>query len=133
MIVLIRLFYILFFGGADLLLYSLLHQKNPVGKHIIFYYLFLVVVVSILHAGLFNISFLMPVKDFFTCLGCLLIILITHFFGILGTRRIYNPANRVNVKIKKIIAGFWQFMTMTMPYFLLFLVQCLAALFFPQQ
>jgi hypothetical protein len=132
MMVLERFFYILFFGSADLILYSLLHQKNWISKHLIFYYLFLVIVVSILHIGLFNISFLMSLKDFFTCLGYLLVILVTHFLGIVGTRRFNDPANRANGEIKNLIVGFWQFMTMTMPYFLLFLVQSLVALFFPQ-
>ncbi len=132
MIVLLRFFYILFFGSADVILYSLLHRKNWISKQIIFYYIFLIIIVSVLHAGLFKISILMPMETFFSCLAYLLIILTMHFFGILSTRQLYNPANRVNVEIKDVFAKYWQFMTMTMPYFLFFLIQCLVALFFPQ-
>src|SRR6185437_486370 len=99
MIVLVRLFYILFFGGADLILYSLLHQKNRISKQVIFCYTFLFVLISILHTGLFKISFLMPIGTFFTCLVYLLFILAMHFFWVLSTRRLYNPGNRVNVEI----------------------------------
>jgi hypothetical protein len=132
MIVLLRFFYILFFGCSDLILYSLLHQKNWISKHVIFYYIFLIILVSVLHTGLFKISFLMPIETFFQCLAYLLIILAMHFFGIRSTRRLYNPANRVNVEIKDAFAKYWQFMTMTIPYFFFFLIQCFAALFFPQ-
>ena len=86
MIVLLRLFYVLFFGGADLILYSLLHQKNWINKRLIFCYIFLVIVISILHTGLFKISFLMPADTFFTCLAYSLVIVFMHFFGILSTR-----------------------------------------------
>ena len=74
----------------------------------------------------------MPADTFFKCLAYLLMIVFMHFFGILSTRRLYNPENRVNIKIKDLFAKYWQFMTMTAPYFLFFLIQSLVALIFPQ-
>jgi len=74
----------------------------------------------------------MSIGTFFTCLVYLLFILVMHFFGVMSTRRLYNPENRANVEIKDLFAKYWQFMTMTMPYFLFFLIQSIAALFFQQ-
>jgi hypothetical protein len=132
MIILLRVFYILFFGGADLILFSFLHKKSWFNKLVIRYYIFLVIVISILHTGLFKTSFLMPAETFFGCLVCLLFIVIMHFLGKSSIRRLYNPANRANVKIKDLFAQYWRFATMMMPYFFFFLGQCLWALSYPQ-
>jgi hypothetical protein len=130
MIILLKGFYIVFFGCVDLILYSLLNQKGWVKKNQLMIYGTLFIIVVILHTGIVKIDFLMPKDSFFHCTVFLLLITIMHFFGLLGIKRIGNPNNRVSEEIKEMFRKFWAFCTMIIPYFFFFAIQCVYSLIF---
>jgi hypothetical protein len=125
MIVLIKVLYILFFGIADFMLYSVLHKTDKVKREILIYYGVFFLLISVLHTGIIRTSFLMPKENFFNCTMPLLLIVIAHFFGRFSIRMIDNPGNRASDELKDWFKKYWTFATMLMPYFLFFLVQCL--------
>lgn len=130
MIILLKAFYILFFGCADLILYSLLHKKDWVNRNHVIIYSTIFLILAILHTGIIKLNFLMPKGGFFECCAFLLIITIMHFSGKRRIRRIDNPDNRVSQDIKDMFKKFGFYGTMIIPYFLFFIIQTLFAITF---
>ncbi|MBS1527389.1 MAG: hypothetical protein JST19_17200 [Bacteroidetes bacterium] len=130
MIILLVIFYILFFGCADFILFSLLHKKGWIGKQAVIGFVVFLVIVVFFHVGLFKINFLIPPEAFFQCVAYLLFITMMHFMALRSIRRMYNPGNRVNIGIKDMFAKYWRFVTMILPYFLFFFIQCAQILHF---
>ena len=63
----VKILYVLFFGCADIILYSLLHKKAWITRNQLTIYGVVFFVAAIFHTGFFNINFLMPPKVFLNC------------------------------------------------------------------
>jgi hypothetical protein len=121
---LIKIMYILFIAAADFCLYSILNKTGKVNSKLLWSFGVIFLVVVLLHAGLFNLSFLLPFGYFLLIIQFLAELMIFHIAG-----KYYINRTQRSTRLMPTVASFSikmaSFIFLKATYVLVFIVQCM--------
>lgn len=120
----IKLIYIFFTASTDFLLYNTLNKKNKVNSKIVWLYVITFLFVLVLHTGLFNLTFLMPIRHFLIVFQFLIELIVFHIVGKYYINRT-QVSSRLSPKIANLSIKMASFIFLKGIYMILFIVQCI--------
>jgi hypothetical protein len=123
---LLNFFYCIFFGGLDLIIYSLLTGLFKVPKHVIISIIGLTIAVTLLHTGIFKIDSIMSWKHFGRLLTFSFGFIILYFGSKLQDVSFESKQNTLNQKLYLRFKTVFDFIRYKLIYIMLFIYQFLA-------
>ena len=121
-----NIFYTLFFGGLDFILYSSLTKSVLIDKRLTFFSYSLIVTVILLHS---ITNYLMNWTDFFNLLFYSIALIILHFLTNIQVsffEKYYPKKNEKGQKVKLLVIKIFNFMRLKLIYIMCFITQLLS-------
>jgi len=123
---LLNIFYCVFFGILDFVIYSILLGAFKVSKNIVMLMIGITAITIFLHIGIFEISGLMPWKDFFELLMFSIGFIILYFGSKLQDIYFQNRQQSLNQKLYENYKMVLDFVRYKLIYIMIYIYQFLA-------
>ena len=127
----IKLIYIIFIGIADFTLYSILNEKYKINQKWLWFICSIFIIVTVLHAGLFGLNFLMPRGNFLLIAQFLIELFIFHLVGKYYIIKI-KKSSRLSKEVANFSIKMASFIFLKAVYIIVFIVQCIFILTRPK-
>jgi hypothetical protein len=126
---LLMIFYVLFFGVIDFIIYALFNQTLEIKPKLFIIYGCIFLFVIIIHNGLFDIKFLMPFRNLFNYILFSMLAIPFYYFGRYHINRI-QKLDRISEDLKP--RAYWgiSFVFQKAPIVMIFIVQCMSVFAF---
>jgi hypothetical protein len=123
----LNIFYSLFFGILNLLIYSKLSKFYQFSKEYLFY--LLIVIVLFIHLGFIKNNYLMTTKDFFNLVFFSVSLIILHYvtnIQVILFKKYNVPQDERGQKLQSILLSVFNFMRQKLIYIMIYVYQFLA-------